>query len=233
MIFAIADTHLSCGVQKPMDIFGARWKGWTDSIIKNWCETVKDGDTVVIPGDISWGMSLDEAKADLEFIDRLPGRKIICKGNHDYWWSTVTKIRSYFKENGIESIDILYNSAFEADGKVICGSRGWFVDEKTAPKDADYTKIVEREAGRLKLSIADGKRFDEDKERIAFFHFPPVFGDIVCEEIINVLKENGVSRCFYGHIHGRYDIPRTFEYDGISFTIVSADYLDFKPLRIC
>lgn len=230
-LFVLADTHLSESTEKPMDIFGSRWSDWTAKLCENWKSTVSDGDTVVIPGDISWAMSLDEAAKDLQLLDGLPGKKIIGKGNHDYWWATIKKTEEFFAKEKIKSISLLYNNSFLADGKAICGCRGWFIDEKVSPKDTDYDKIVAREAGRLELSLKSAEALG-DTERIVFLHFPPVFGDFVCEELIDVLKKYGVKRCFYGHIHGKYDMEQTVTYDGIDFTIVSADYLKFRPLKI-
>ena len=231
-IFVLSDTHLSESVTKPMDIFGCRWKGWTDKLIDNWKKTVSENDTVIIPGDISWGMSMEEAKEDLLLLEGLPGKKIIGKGNHDYWWGTVSKIEDFFALNGISSIKLLFNNAFLVENTVIAGCRGWYSDEKNAPENADYEKIVEREAGRLKMSLSAASRMPKDTRRLVFFHFPPVLGDFLCREIIDVLKEYNVTECFFGHIHGRYELPPTFEFEGIRFSIVSADYLNFKPLKI-
>ncbi len=231
-IFVIADTHLSEVTEKPMDIFGHRWTNWTQRLCENWKATVGENDTVVIAGDISWAMSLEEAGDDLKLLDGLPGRKIIGKGNHDYWWNTLRKNEEFFKNEGIVSIEHLYNNSFLVEDTVICGCRGWYNDEKTSPRNADYAKIVAREAGRLKLSLDSAKIYPEDKERVVFFHFPPVFGGFVCDELVQILKDYGIKRCYYGHIHGKYDIPQTVNYDGIDFTIISADYLDFKPYKI-
>lgn len=231
-VFVLSDTHLSESVSKPMDIFGFRWKNWTQKLTENWKNTVTENDTVIIPGDISWGMSMEEAREDLLLLDGLPGKKIIGKGNHDYWWGTVSKIEDFFEKNGITGIKVLFNNAFLVEDTVIAGCRGWYSDEKNAPDNADYEKIVKREVGRLKMSLSAAEKLSENARKLVFFHFPPVLGDFLCREIIDVLKKYNVSECFFGHIHGKYDIPLTFEFEGISFTIVSADYLDFKPLKI-
>lgn len=230
-LFVLADTHLSESTEKPMDIFGSRWSGWTEKLCENWRARVCETDTVVIPGDISWAMTLEEAAQDLKLLDRLPGKKIIGKGNHDYWWATIKKTEEFFAKEKIGTISLLYNNAFESDGKLICGCRGWFIDEKVSPKDTDYDKIVAREAGRLELSLKCAEKLG-DGEKLAFLHFLAVFGDFVCKELVEVLKKYGVRRCYYGHIHGKYDMEQTRNYDGIDFTIVSADYLKFNPLRI-
>ena len=231
-LYVIADTHLSQGTEKPMDIFGYRWNGWTEKLSDAWKSVVKDDDTVVIAGDISWAMTLEEAKADFAFLDALPGRKLIGKGNHDYWWNTQRKTEQFFKENGFTTLNLLFNNAYETENAIVCGCRGWYNDEKNSPENADYEKIVLREAGRLELSLKYAEKLGADKKKIVFFHFPPVFGDFVCKELIDVLHKYGVSECYYGHIHGRYDIDAQTEYDGISFRIISADYLNFKPLEI-
>ncbi len=231
-LFTIADTHFSLRVPKPMDIFGARWIRWTEKICDNWKATVSDGDTVIVPGDISWGMAMEEAEDDLKLLDSLPGEKIIGRGNHDYWWGTVAKMEKMFSDLGITSIKILHNNAFEREGSVICGSRGWFMDEKSAPKDADYDKIVAREAARLRLSLDAGTKLGEEKRKLVFFHFPPFFEPFICREIIDVLHEYDVKECFFGHIHGKYDVPQSTEFEGIRFTLISSDYMNFVPYKI-
>lgn len=236
-LFAIADLHLSQSLDKPMDVFGSRWSGYTEKIIENWNKTVSESDTVVVAGDISWGMNTSEALKDLKLLDSLNGRKIIGKGNHDYWWGTAAKLKSFFEKENITTIDILHNNAYVSQNFGICGSRGWYSDEKNAPENADYEKIVAREAGRLQLSIDQAKcllcKDDQTSgELLAFMHFPPVFRDYVCKELTSVLKANGISRCYYGHIHGVYDIPQETLYDGVTYSIISADYLNFYPYRI-
>lgn len=231
-LFVIADTHLSESAEKPMDVFGSRWSSWTEKLCRNWTETVKDGDTVVISGDISWSMTLEGAKADLALLNLLPGTKIIGKGNHDYWWSTLKKNEELFVSEGYSSLKLLFNNSYLVGNTVICGCRGWYNDGKNSPANTDYGKIVAREAGRLKLSLESAKVYGADKEKLVFFHFPPVFGEFICDEIINVLKEHGIKQCYYGHIHGKYDIEQTSEHEGIRFTLISADYLNFKPYKI-
>lgn len=231
-LFVIADTHLSESAEKPMDIFGYRWSDWTKKLCQNWQESVSENDTVVIAGDISWAMTLEEAKADFKLLDSLPGKKVIGKGNHDFWWNTVRKNEIFFAENGIDTIKILYNNAYESDGVLLCGCRGWYSDEKNAPDNADYEKIVAREVGRLERSLKHANEIDKEKKKIVFFHFPPVFADFVCRELVDVLHKYGVSECYYGHIHGKYDIEPVKIFEGISFRIISGDYLGFKPHRI-
>ena len=198
---------------------------------------ITDEDTVLIPGDISWAMTLDEALSDFKFLDSLPGKKIISKGNHDFWWSTASKIYSFFEANELKSIKLLHNNAYLIEDFIVCGSRGWFYDEKQQKTvgSVDYDKIVAREAQRLELSLAAAleiKNENPDLLILAFLHFPPVYGDFVCDKILDVLKKYGVKDCYYGHIHNNYFIPRFFDYDGIRFTMVAADYLNFAPMPI-
>ena len=234
-VFVIADLHLDTVTnEKSMEVFGNRWQGYIEKIQKNWTRVVSDDDTVIIPGDISWALTTEDALADLKWIDALPGRKIIMKGNHDFWWSTLSKMRRFFCENCINSIDILYNNALEVENYIVAGSRGWFVDKSVQPSkavSADYDKIVNREVIRLKLSLDEAKKLSEStgKEIIAFFHFPPVWSDFECVEILETLKEYNVSRCYFGHIHGCYAQGGVFKWENIEFRMISADFLDFLP----
>lgn len=229
-LYALSDTHLSHAVDKPMDIFGNRWKDHTERLKYFWEKKITDQDTVVLPGDISWGMTLEEALPDLLFLEKLPGRKIIGKGNHDYWWVTLAKIKKALEQHGASSIELLYNNAFAYEDYALCGSRGWFT-ENASPSGTDFQKIVSREAGRIERSLLAGKELDK-KELLVFLHFPPVMNDFVCKEILEVLHRYDVRRCFYGHMHGQYNIPMTFSYEGIDFSIVAADHLQFDPLLI-
>jgi len=229
-LFVLSDTHLSLKNPKPMDIFGERWRDHTEKIKYFFEREISENDTVVIPGDISWALSLEDALPDLKFLSSLPGRKIIGKGNHDFWWSTVSKIEKLFAENKIDNLSLLFNNAFSVDGCAVCGTRGWYSDQ-TSPAGVDRPKIVAREAGRLRRSLEAGKALGAD-ELLAFMHFPPVFGDFVCRELLDVLKEYGVRRCFYGHMHGQYSIPKSFTYEDVTFIITAGDYLQFRPMRI-
>lgn len=234
-LFVISDLHLDVLTnEKSMEIFGDKWKDYTQKIYKNWTRIVADGDTVVIPGDISWALSLEGSIHDLKWIDSLPGKKIIMKGNHDFWWSTVTKMKRFFDENDIFTINILHNNAIEADEYILAGSRGWFVDKSVQPTKAltvDYEKILNREKIHLRMSLEEAKKIqlNSDKEILVFFHFPPVWNGFECTEIIEILKEYQIRRAFFGHIHGSYNVSSVFEYEGIEFKMVSADFLDFIP----
>lgn len=238
-LYVISDLHLSTNesTNKSMEKFGTRWNGYHQKIKKSFDAIVTDNDTVVIPGDISWAMTLDEALSDFKFLDSLPGTKIIGKGNHDFWWSTASKINAFFEANDIKTIKLLHNNAYKLDNCIICGSRGWFYDQKQQKTvgEVDYDKIIAREAQRLDLSINAALSLKEDDPSLpvlAFLHFPPVFGDFVCDKILDILKKHGINRCYYGHIHNNYTLPKSFVYDGITFTMVAADYLGFVPMPI-
>ena len=230
-LYVMSDTHLSLLVDKPMDVFGKRWDGYVEKIKSNWLQTVKDGDTVVINGDISWGMSLCDTEEDFRFLENLPGKKLLCRGNHDYWWDTVAKNKKFLEKCGFSSFDFIQNNSFCVDGIVIGGSRGWFYDKKVSPTDSDYMKIVSREVIRIELSILDAiKKYE--KTPYIFLHFPPVYKDCICAEILEILKKYSIKKCYYGHIHNVYDLPPSFIYEGIEFICTSADYLDFRPLLV-
>ena len=206
-----------------MDIFG----GWQDYVVRlesNWKSLITDEDTVVIPGDISWAMSLEGAAKDFRFIHNLPGKKIILKGNHDYWWNTKRKMDAWLESENLDTISILHNNAFKVGDYVICGTRGWFYDAETS---ADM-KVLLREASRLDKSIEEGKKLGDNL--IVFLHYPPVMQSQKCQEIFDVLKKHDINRCYYGHLHGestRHSVNETV--DGIKFSLISADFLSFCP----
>ena len=233
-VFVIADLHLATAdSDKSMEVFGNRWKNYIQKIRTNWQAVVTPEDTVVIPGDISWGLATEDALEDLLWLEELPGRKIIMKGNHDFWWSTVSKLNAFFEKHNISSINILNNNALEAENYIIAGSRGWFTDKTMQNVDGnvDYGKIINRETIRLKMSLDSAVKLKEstNKEIVVFLHFPPVWSDFVCEPIIALLKEYNISRCYFGHIHGNYSQPDRFQYDSIDFFMISADFLNFIP----
>ncbi len=226
-VYTIADLHLSFGTNKPMDVFRG-WADYTDRIRSSWQRLVTQEDTVVIAGDISWAMKLSEIYADFSFIHDLNGKKIILKGNHDYWWTTRAKMEQYIAQNGFDSISILHNNYYVADGIAICGSRGWFYDAET---DADML-ILNREAGRLRMSIEPAVRDGYDP--IVFLHYPPIYNGMECEEIMSILREYNIKKCFYGHIHGGNAAKRAFtgQKDGIEFRLVACDYIGFCPASV-
>lgn len=243
-LFVIADLHLSTDVatNKSMEVFGSRWTDYMSKIQKNWNSIVTENDTVIIPGDISWALRLKEATSDLAYIEKLNGKKFLGKGNHDFWWTTNKKMNEFFKASGFESLEVLHNNAFIVEGAVICGTRGWFPDEsqQTAVNNADYDKIINREVGRLKLSLDAAKKLQaEYREQngetlpiLVFLHFPPVRGEYCIRELIDVLRDHNIENVYYGHIHNSYDTPRCFTFENIKFTIVSSDFLNFYPLKI-
>ena len=227
-VYALSDTHLSLDGSKPMDIFRG-WENYVERLRYNWNTVVSENDTVVIPGDISWGMTLAQARPDLEFIHKeLKGKKIILKGNHDYWWATQSKMNSFLNENGFDSITILNNDAYLAEDICVVGTRGWINDGT----DEFDTKVLKREEGRLRMSVERGLKLGG--ELTAFIHYPPIFAGEKNEYILKVIKEYGVKRCYYGHVHGASGHAKAFqgEYDGTEFKMISADYLGFMPVRI-
>ena len=226
-VYAISDLHLSFNTDKSMDVFPG-WYDYTNKIKQNWESTVKNEDFVVIPGDISWAMRLNEAKKDFEFINNLPGKKILIKGNHDYWWSTSKKINDFLQENNFNTISIIFNSAIKADNICICGTRGWMYNSDE-PEDE---KILNREVERLRRSLDFAKAFENEK--VVFLHYPPVYNFQESEEIINLLIERNIKKCYYGHIHGSGAKKGIIEgkYKGIDFKLVSCNYINFKPLLI-
>ena len=233
-VYVIADLHLDTkSNQKSMEIFGNRWKDYVKKIENNWKRLVSEDDTVIIPGDISWALNLNEAIYDLKWIDALPGKKILLKGNHDFWWATASKMKKFFCENCITTIDILNNDALIVEDYIICGSRGWFTDStmQTASQNVDYSKIINRETIRLKMSLEAAATLQKEtnKEVLAFLHFPPVWGDFRCENILDLLNEYEIKTCYFGHIHGCYSNSPSFEDNGIKFIMISADFLDFIP----
>ena len=225
-LFAIADTHLSLSADKPMDIFNG-WSDYVQRLQKNWRAVVTDGDTVVIPGDVSWAMSLEGAEKDFAFLESLPGRKILMKGNHDYWWNTARKMENFFREKGFETIDIVHNSAKLVGNISVCGTRGWFYEEEKG--DAHDAKIMRREIMRLEASL----KAAGDKKKLVFLHYPPLFQSYRCEEILELLKSYEVRLCCYGHIHGK-GCAYAFNgwRDGTEFKLVSADFVDFTPVKL-
>lgn len=226
-LYAIGDLHLSFGTDKPMDDFRG-WDHYVERLERNWRALVESEDTVVIAGDISWGMSLSEAAADFAFLQSLPGRKLLLKGNHDYWWATRRKMDQFLQDHGFDSLRILHNDAAAVDDTwAVCGTRGWFYD---AEADADK-RVLNREIGRLHLSAQEAKK--TGLPLVAFLHYPPVFGDSVCEEMVQALREEGITRCYYGHIHGA-GIRKAFNgcFRGMELQLTSADALSFVPCRV-
>lgn len=230
-IFAISDLHLSLSADKPMDVFGPSWHGYMDRIKENWKCTVKDNDTVLIPGDISWAMRITDAKEDFLFLDSLPGKKIIGKGNHDYWWSSLKKITEVFDLWSVSSIDILHNNSYEVDDFVICGSRGWKNPDSPDANEQDR-KIYARELNRLAISLESVSH--KGKKIICGLHYPPFGPSGEESEITQILKKYEIHTCVYGHIHKNFEscgVVRGMA-NGIRYELISSDYLKFMPLNI-
>jgi len=225
-LYAIGDLHLSLSADKPMDVFGGRWEQYTGKILEGFSK-LQPEDVTVLCGDLTWGMGLEGSLADFQFIQALPGRKIVLKGNHDYWWTTVTKADRFLKGHGVDSITFLHNNCHFYEDIAICGTRGWFYEEESG--NEHDKKILNRELGRLETSL----KAAGDREKLCFFHYPPRYREYVCREIVDLLGAYGVKRCFYGHIHGsgaRFAVQGLAE--GVEYQMVSADYLQFRPLLI-
>ena len=223
-IFVLGDPHLSFASNKPMDVFGSSWRDHPEKIRAAWLARVRPEDTVVLAGDLSWAMSLKEAEADLRFFHELPGKKILLKGNHDYWWETVAKMNRFFAERKWEDFTFLFNSAIPCEGVTLCGTRGW---DPEASGEQD-TKLLERELQRLEHSLSLA---EEGNEKVVFLHYPPFSAGKAPYE--SLLQRHGVRRVYYGHIHG----PAARESkpclrNGITYTLISADALGFSPLQI-
>ena len=226
-LYVLGDLHLSLGTDKPMDIFKG-WDNYVEKIQANWNALVTEEDTVVVNGDISWAMSLDHTEKDFAFVNsELKGNKIFIKGNHDYWWGTKSKMDKFLESRGFDRIKILNNNAYLADGISVCGTRGWINDD-SEPFDA---KLLNREAGRLEASITEGVKLGGVP--VAFIHYPPIFGSEKNYYILDVMKKNGVTDCYYGHVHGKA-VKKAFEgnYDGIEFHIASCDCVGFSPVLV-
>ena len=228
-IYVIADLHLSFSQDKPMSIFGENWEGHSKKIKNNWISKVKPEDTVVLPGDFSWAMHLQDTYRDFEYLNSLPGKKLLLKGNHDYWWTTVTNMRKFLKENKFENIDFIYNNSYLVENKILTGTRGWNL------LDADNSsKIIKRESIRLQLAIEDGiKKYGNNKEIIVFMHYPPISYANKKSEFVKILKQYNIKKCYYGHLHGKsHQDAVEGIIDGIEFKLISADYLNFDVIKV-
>lgn len=232
-VYGISDLHLSFGTNKPMNVFGKLWDGYEDKIKKNWISKVNKKDTVIIPGDISWGIDLKEALEDFKFINSLPGNKIFLRGNHDYYFSTKTKVENFLKENKLDTLKVLHNNAFAVEDYIVCGTRGW---GKTEINDAENDKrIIAREEGRLKLSLEQGIKLKNEllekgikKEILVAMHFPPFISNFE-----SIMQEYGVKKCIYGHLHGYgHTMIKEGIIKGIEYKMVSCDYTEFDLVKL-
>ena len=225
-LYAIGDLHLCLGNQKPMDVFGGAWVGYMDKLERG-VSQIKDTDTTVLMGDLSWAIDLQEACADFEWINKIPGRKIILKGNHDYWWSTASKFYAFCKEKGFADQWILNNNHYEYDGWAICGTRGWFFEEERS--GAQDEKVFKRELLRLEASLQSAA----DLPKLVFLHYPPRYKGYTCEPILELLSKYDVRKCYYGHLHGAsHGLAMEGIWDGIEFRLLSADRLNFQPFHV-
>ena len=222
-LYAIGDLHLCLGAAKPMDVFGGAWVGYMDKL-RAGLSVIRPEDTTVLLGDLSWALDLAGAQADFSFIDVIPGRKIILKGNHDYWWSTASKFYKFCDENGFSNQWILNNNHYEYDGYAICGTRGWFFEEERSGEHDE--KVFKRELMRLEASLKSAG----DLPKLVFLHYPPRYKGYECTEILQLLQRYDVRRCFYGHLHGAsHGLAQEGLWDGVDFKLVAADKLNFVP----
>ena len=225
-LYAIGDLHLCLGAPKPMDIFGGAWVGYMQKLQEGIAD-IGPEDTTVLLGDLSWALDLGEAREDFAWIDQIPGRKIILKGNHDYWWSTASKFYKFCEENGFSNQFVLNNNHYEYDGYAICGTRGWFFEEERSGEHDE--KIFKRELIRLETSLQSAGALP----KIVFLHYPPKYKGYECQEIIDILKRYNVRQCYYGHLHGpSHALAMEGLWDGVEYKLVSADRLNFRPMRI-
>jgi len=230
-IYAISDLHLSFGDNKPMDIFGVTWENHTEKIKNDWIEKVSKNDLVLLPGDFSWATYLKDAYMDFEYLSSMPGKKILLKGNHDYWWTSLKKMREYMETNKFSNIDFLHNNSYEFENKIIVGTRGWRDENNSEDK-----RLTQREIIRLELSLQDGiKKYGNKKEIIVCMHYPP-FNNYEKTELsyIEVMRKYNVKKCIYGHLHGEkaYEEAKEGIINGIDFKLVSSDYTEFNLIKI-
>ena len=225
-LYAIGDLHLCLGAPKPMDIFGGSWGGYMDKLMDG-ISIIGPEDTTVLLGDLSWALDLNGAAADFSWIDQIPGRKIILKGNHDYWWSTAAKFYKFCEEHNFSNQYILNNNFYEYEDWAICGTRGWFFEEERSGQHDE--KVFRRELIRLEASL----KAAGEKPKMVFLHYPPRYKGYECREILDLLQKYEVRRCFNGHLHGAsHKLAQQGLWDSVEFQLVSADYLDFKPFCV-
>ena len=235
-IYALADLHLclSCP-DKSMEICWATWTDYVERIKKNWNETVTDEDTVLIPGDISWSTYVDKAEEDFRFISELPGRKLLSRGNHDYWWTTMKKMEDFFAEKGFENMEFVRTNVLESEGCLITGTRGWMIESKDSIEGSENRKIYEREKLRIKMCIDKLNVADSGhaKKHILMIHYPPITAKQEFTEFASMIAQSGVDKCVYGHLHGRAHL-KAFEgnFEGTEFICASADFVGFKPVKV-
>ena len=225
-LYAIGDLHLCLGAEKPMDVFGGAWVDYMQKL-KDGVSVIAAGDTTVLLGDLSWALDLEQAKADFQWINDIPGRKIILKGNHDYWWSTASKFYKFCNDNGFSDMYILNNNHFCYNDLAICGTRGWFFEEDRSGEHDE--KVFKRELLRLEASLQSAG----DLPKVVFLHYPPRYKGYTCDEILDLFEKYAVRQCFYGHLHGAsHGLAMEGQWDGIEYRLLAADKLNFHPYRI-
>lgn len=221
-LYAIGDTHLSLSCNKPMDVFGGAWENYVEKLQEGF-SVVEPEDTVVLCGDLSWGMSLEQAEEDFAFLNALPGHKLLLKGNHDYWWTTAAKMNRFFAEKGFDTFRLLHNNCYFYGETAICGTRGWFFEEHGDPK------VFNRELMRLETSL----KAAGEKDKICFLHYPPYYQGYTCKEIVELLERYQVNACYYGHLHGgSHRLAMEGKFNSVEYHLIAADYIDFKPKKI-
>lgn len=231
-IFVIADLHLSFDVNKPMDIFGSNWERHEEKIAKSWKGKVKEEDLVLLPGDFSWAMKLEDTQKDFEYLNSLPGKKLLLKGNHDYWWTTLNKMRKFIRKNKFENIDFIQNNYYEFEDKIITGVHGWIIGGKE-----EDNKILRREKLRLQMELeAIQKEYGDSKEIIVVMHYPPYENPETKQQnpYAEIMGKYNVKKCYYGHLHGEQAYGNVKDYNlyGIEYKLISADYLKFKLQKV-
>lgn len=225
-LYAMGDLHLCLGSPKPMDVFGGAWIGYMEKLEKG-LSVLRSQDTLVLMGDLSWALNLEEAKADFAWINAIPGRKLIVKGNHDYWWATAAKFGAFLKKNGFENMEMIHNNCFFWENYAICGTRGWFFEEERSSNQDE--KVFRRELMRLEASL----KAAGEKEKLVFLHYPPRYRGYECPQILELLERYGVRRCFYGHLHGASrGLAQEGLWNGVEYRLLSADQLNFKPFQV-
>ena len=225
-LYAIGDLHLCLGAEKPMDIFGGAWVDYMQKL-KNGFSVITAEDTTVLLGDLSWALDLDQAGADFRWINEIPGRKIILKGNHDYWWSTASKFYKFCADNEFSNMHILNNNHYTYGDFAICGTRGWFFEEERSGQHDE--KVFKRELLRLEASLQSAG----DLPKMVFLHYPPRYKGYTCDEILALFDKYAVRQCFYGHLHGAsHGLAMEGLWDGVEYRLVSADRINFSPLRV-
>lgn len=226
-LYAIGDLHLSFGTDKPMDVFGGAWNGYVEKL-RQGLSVIGPEDTTVLLGDLSWAMDLSAAREDFAFINAIPGRKIILKGNHDYWWTTATKFYKFCEENGFSDMYVLNNNAYEYEDIAICGTRGWFFEEDAA-LGSHNDKVFKRELIRLETSLKSAG----ERKKYCFLHYPPRYSGYKCPEILALLKRYGVTLCCYGHLHGdSHKLALEGLFDGVEYRLCAADFVRFCPICV-